>query len=189
VTEAVLVLVPTELEARALPPLPGPIAICGFGMAEAGARAAHAIATRDEAATGVVLVGAAGTYDPDRYPVGSAVMAGRVRCHGIGAGGRSPEALGFGLPEVLSLAGSGPEILTVAEASDEATARAIASAHPDAVAEEMEGYAVAVAARQFGVPLWIVRGISNVAGDRNVAGWSIPEALHAACQRIPEVVA
>ncbi len=52
----------------------------------------------------------------------------------------------------------------------------------------MEGYAVAVAALEFGVDLWIVRGISNVAGDRDVARLGIcPTPCRAACARIPEV--
>jgi futalosine hydrolase len=184
----VLTLVPTGLEAGMMTaPLATPLALCGFGMAEAGARAAHAIATHPESADGVILLGVAGTYDPRAYPVGSAIVAGRVRCHGIGAGGRSPEALGFGAPEVLPLAGDGPEIMCVAEASDAEAAAAIARSHPDAAAEEMEGYAVALAARAFGVELWIVRGISNVAGHRDVSGWSLPEAIQAACARIPEI--
>jgi futalosine hydrolase len=184
----VLTLVPTELEAGMMTaPLPTPLALCGFGLAEAGVRAAHAIATHPAAADGVILLGAAGTYDARAYPVGSAIVAGRVRCHGIGADGRSPEALGFGAPEVLPLAGDGPEIISVAEASHAEAAAEIARSHPAAAAEEMEGYAVALAARAFGVDLWIVRGISNVAGDRDVSGWALPEAIQAACMRIPEI--
>ena len=180
-----LLLVPTELEADMLPVTPPmPVAICGVGLAEAGARAAHAIATRPEAAEGVILIGAAGTLDPGQFPVGSVVEAGSVRCHGIGAGGRSPHAMGFGRPDVLALAGSGPEILSVAEASEAAQIAGLTARYPRAVAEEMEGYAVALAAHEFGVPVTIVRGISNVAGDRNVAGWALPEALQAVCKRL-----
>jgi futalosine hydrolase len=51
---------------------------------------------------------------------------------------------------------------------------------PTAVAEDMEGFAVAVACRMAGVPCGIVRGISNRAGDRHVAGWQIGPALTAA---------
>jgi len=77
----VLVLVPTELESGLLFPdrPPAALAVCGFGLAAAGAGAAHAIAEhRDEAARGVVLVGAAGTYDATSHPIGSAVMAGYI---------------------------------------------------------------------------------------------------------------
>ena len=51
------------------------------------------------------------------------------------------------------MAGSGPEIVSVAQASDREAADLIAAAHPQAAAEEMEGYAVALAAHEFGVDL------------------------------------
>ena len=41
----------------------------------------------------------------------------------------------------------------------------------------MEGFAVAVACRLAGVPLKIIRGISNHAGDRQHSRWKITEAL------------
>jgi futalosine hydrolase len=44
----------------------------------------------------------------------------------------------------------------------------------------MEGFAVALAARAFGVRLSVVRGISNVAGDRDQSRWRMREALTAA---------
>ena len=55
-----------------------------------------------------------------------------------------------------------------------------ASLHPEAVAEEMEAFAVALAALRFGVRLTVVRGISNVAGDRDQSRWRLREALTAA---------
>jgi futalosine hydrolase len=176
----VLVIVPTEIESALLFPdgAPGPVAVCGFGLAAAGAGAAHAIAVnRGAAAEGVVLIGAAGTYDPDRHPIGSAVVAGSVRCHGIGAGGRSAAELGFAAGDTVEL-GAGPELLSVATAAaspDEAVARRAEA--PQAVGEEMEGYAVALAAKLFGVPFTVVRGFSNVAGDRDRGGWRMEAAL------------
>ncbi|TWT75330.1 Futalosine hydrolase [Allorhodopirellula solitaria] len=44
-------------------------------------------------------------------------------------------------------------------------------------AEDMEGFAVALACQIAGVPVSIVRGISNEAGDRNHAGWQIDSAI------------
>jgi hypothetical protein len=41
-----------------------------------------------------------------------------------------------------------------------------------------------VAARLHGVPLRIVRGFSNVAGDRELEGWQMEEALGAARDRV-----
>ena len=120
-------------------------------------------------------------YRPDRAPIGSALVASAVRCEGIGVGEQSAAELGWTELDVIELAGDGGQVLSVAAASeDEARAAARASRHPDAVAEEMEGFAVALAAQRFGVRLTIVRGISNVAGDRDQSRWRLREALTAA---------
>jgi len=189
----VLILVPTELESGLLFPegAPAPLAVCGFGLAAAGAGAAHAIAEQREAAGGgVVLVGAAGTYDPSRHPVGSAIVAGSVRCDGIGAGSgeghRSAADLGFAAADSIAL-GPGPEVLSVATAAGSpAEAAGRRDRYPAAAGEEMEGYAVAVATGLFGIDLTIVRGFSNVAGDRDRAGWRMQEALAAAAGIVRE---
>jgi futalosine hydrolase len=179
-----LILVPTTLESDLLFPdgAPGQVVVCGFGLAAAGAGAAHAIAVNPAAATdGVVLVGAAGTYDTDRHPVGSAMIAGSIRCEGIGAGSgaghRSAAALGFADTDVIDL-GDGDELLSVATAAgSEHEAAARKARHPGAAGEEMEGFSVAVAAGLFGVGLTIVRGFSNAAGDRDRTGWRMADAL------------
>lgn len=51
-------------------------------------------------------------------------------------------------------------------------------------AEDMEGFAVALACRISGVRLSIVRGISNEAGDRNHAAWQIAPAIDAVATRL-----
>jgi futalosine hydrolase len=189
----VLILVPTALESALLFPdgSPGRLAVCGFGLAAAGAGASHAIAANPGAASdGVVLVGAAGTYDPERHPVGSAVVAGSIGCEGIGAGlgadHRSAAELGFADADRIEL-GTGPHLLSVAAASGSpADAAARRARHPEASGEEMEGFAVAIAARLHGVGLTIVRGFSNVAGDRDRAGWRMEEALRRAAAVVRE---
>jgi futalosine hydrolase len=186
----VLILVPTPGEAELLGAgLPGPVCVCGFGLAAAGAGAAHAIATHGDAAQeGVVLAGAAGTYDPARLAVGAAVDATAVRVDGIGAGGAGPAAMGFADTDVLALGGTGGELLSVAEAAaTPADAAARSERHPAAIGEEMEGFAVAIAAALFGVPLRIVRGASNLAGDRDHRGWRMADALRAVRARIEEL--
>jgi futalosine hydrolase len=190
----VLILVPTELESGLLFPdgPPVPLAVCGFGLAAAGAGAAHAIAGHREAAKGgVVLVGAAGTYDASRHPIGSAVVAGSVRCDGIGAGSgdglRTAADLGFAATDSIAL-GPGPEILSVATAAGSpADAAGRRKRYPAAAGEEMEGYAVAVATGLFGVDLTIVRGFSNAAGDRDRNGWRMQEALAQAAALVREL--
>ena len=44
----------------------------------------------------------------------------------------------------------------------------------------MEGFAVALACRLRGVPFDIVRGISNVAGDRDKSHWQVAAAVETA---------
>lgn len=190
-----LILVPTAIESGLLFPngSPGRIALCGFGLAAAGAGAAQAIAAnRSAASDGVVLVGAAGTYDPERHPVGSAVVAGRIRCVGIGAGTgaahRSAAELGFADSDAIEL-GDGAELLSVTAAAgspEEAADRQ--TRYPGAAGEEMEGYAVAVAARLCGAGLTIVRGFSNVAGERDRSLWRMQDALQRAAGLVLEAV-
>jgi nucleoside phosphorylase len=64
---------------------------------------------------------------------------------------------------VVELDGGQGLALSVAEASGSpAEAAARAAAHPAALVEEMEGYAVALAATIMSVPCSMVRGISNL---------------------------
>ncbi|GAK02750.1 menaquinone via futalosine step 2 [Geomicrobium sp. JCM 19037] len=48
---------------------------------------------------------------------------------------------------------------------------------PEAVAEGMEGFGVASAAKEYGVPVVEIRSISNFVGKRDRGAWKIPEAL------------
>ena len=57
--------------------------------------------------------------------------------------------------------------------------------HPDAVAEAMEGYGVAVAAAQAGVPFAELRTISNPIGPRDRDAWRLREALAALTAAAP----
>ena len=57
------------------------------------------------------------------------------------------------------------------------------------MAEDMEGFGVALACRLGGVPLGIVRGISNDAGDRDKSRWQIPAALTAAAELALRILA
>ena len=54
----------------------------------------------------------------------------------------------------------------------------------EASAEEMEGFAVALACRLYRIPCTIIRGISNTAGDRDKAHWQIEAALAAAADLV-----
>ena len=193
-----LVLVATPFERRQLDErggFPGcRTEICGFGPVSAAAHAARLVTLLSPRR--VLLVGIAGTFAPARAEVGSACTFARVRLDGVGVGsgpGFTPPSQ-IGLPqweggagerieETLEIAGGGTgELLTVCAASaspEEAAARS--RRYPEAVAEDMEGFAVALACRRSDVPVAVVRGISNVAGDRAAKRWRWEEAL-AACR-------
>ena len=211
-----LLLVPTDAEARRLEAAggfePGLAlrALCGFGPIAAAARTAQTIAAVRPAR--VVLAGIAGTYDPARLAIGAAACFDAVVVDGIGAGSGEhalgATALGFAqwpgglgtrstrIDERIELARSGAEagargaLLVTACSASATTAEAAARArrHPGALAEDMEGFGVALACALEGVPLAIVRGISNAAGDRDRAAWRIDAALDAARRLVLEVL-
>lgn len=165
--------------------------LCGFGPVAAAARTAGLIAAYKP--TRVILAGIAGSYDLQRFPPGQATRFEAVAIDGIGAGagaGFVPASqMGFphwpgdqGTPRLGDRIHFDPEatglLVTVCAAagSDDEVAARLAR-HPGALAEDMEGYGVATACALAAVPLSIIRGASNRAGDRNVRGWCIREAL------------
>lgn len=180
-------------------------AVCGFGLAAAGAGAGRAAEGMLEhgGVRELWLAGVAGSYDAARAPIGAAIVGETVTCWGIGVGEgaahQSAAALGWhqawdhaasmdvGAPsarEQIRLAHASihgvarGELISVTAASasaDEAARRR--RANPAALAEDMESFAVALAARLRAVPLTVVRGISNVAGDRDKRSWRMAEAL------------
>jgi futalosine hydrolase len=67
-----------------------------------------------------------------------------------------------------------------AASADERDANERRQRFPDAMAEDMEGFGVAMACAMAGVPLCIVRGISNRVGDRDRGNWRVDAAIAAA---------
>ncbi len=212
-----LILVPTDRERRVISPRlagglgPGHrVELCGFGMVAAAARTSLLIAASGPSR--VILVGIAGSLD-ERIPVGEARRFDSVACHGIGAGsgadfvpaavmgwrqwpGDPPDpatAIGDVLPcgpPGTASGHTGNLLLTVASAAGCPTEVALRRRlHPEAAAEDMEGFAVAVACRLHGVQLDIVRGISNSAGHRDPACWRTDEALEAAAEIVLQLIA
>lgn len=198
-----LLLFPTELERRRFLDQggiePGHVlsAISGFGPVVSAARTARLLATLRPRR--VFLLGIAGAYDAARHPIGEALVFSRVTLDGVGAGrGKdflSPARLGFPqwpaadgrarTDDVVELAhppgrDDGLLLSTCAAAATRAEADERVERFPEAVAEDMEGFAVALACALAGVPATIVRGVSNQVGDRDPARWRIPAALAAA---------
>ena len=203
-----LVLVPTDLERRRVAPTltpalggSGHIELCGFGPVVAAARTAGLLARHRPAQ--VVLTGIAGRLN-DRLAIGDAYRFDDVACFGIGAGsgdgfqtatslgwpqwpGDPPAAVAAIGDTIECSTGRVPEapradlLLTAcAAAADRSDVEARKHLYPAAAAEDMEGFAVALACRLAGTPLDIVRGISNLAGDRDKAHWQLTAALEAA---------
>ncbi len=180
------------------------VELCGFGPVVAAARAAQLIA--EHRPERVVLAGIAGRF-ADRLAVGRAYAFERVACHGVGAGSgdtfMTAEAMGWKqwpgdasdatapigdslpctsgrLPAAAADAQAGLLLSACAASAGDDDVRSRLELWPDAVAEDMEGFAVAAACRLAGVPLDIVRGISNTAGDRDTSRWQIEAAARAA---------
>ncbi len=205
-----LVFVPTELERGFIAPVMaaacGPavrVELCGFGPVVAAARAAGLLAERRP--DRVLLVGIAGRYG-ERLAIGRAYCFERVACHGIGAGSGdaflsaatmgwmqwpgdaagATAAIGDELPcasgPLPAVSRAGLLLSGCAASAGDADVRSRRALWPDAVAEDMEGFAVAAACRLAGVPLDIVRGISNTAGDRDTSRWQIEAAARAAAE-------
>lgn len=176
--------------------------LCGFGPIAAAARAGALIARYQPER--VLLLGIAGSFDPEQYPLGTAWRFDKVTCFGIGIGSgidyQSASDMGWrqfsggdAKPEIgdtvildssfvpgVPCAGT---LLTCCSASANRTEATERHARiPNAVAEDMEGFAVAMACSLARVPLQIVRGISNRVGDRDHDNWRIDDALVAAAK-------
>lgn len=178
----------------------------GAGPAAAAAAAAFALAstqplssTQPPSSTRhpyglVVSAGIGGGFAP-AAPLGSLVVASDIVAADLGAetpDGFAPvTALGFGrdrftpppalVREVASATGAAPgPVLTVSTVTGTADrTAALLAAHPDALAEAMEGFGVAEAAERAGVPVLELRAISNTVGPRDRAAWRIGDALAA----------
>jgi futalosine hydrolase len=193
----IVTAVPAEAEAvrRGLEPESTiTVAAVGVGMAAAAAGTARLLTLADGRYTGVVNFGIGGGFG---QPLGGTVLAHRSIAADLGAessdGFISLDDLGFGdsttitvdqgllaqlracLPEVLV-----GDVLTVntVTGTSERTAWMI-ERYPDAVAEGMEGYGVACAARQARIPFAELRAVSNIVGPRDRGSWQIADALKA----------
>ncbi|GLY98168.1 futalosine hydrolase [Actinoplanes sp. NBRC 103695] len=191
-----LIITAVEPEAEALrqaAPRTFTVAAVGAGPAAAAAGTARLLATGKYEA--VISAGIAGAFK-GRADIADIVLATRSIAADLGA--ESPtgflpiDTLGFGtttlhadpalletLQTALPAAKSG-DILTLATVTGTAeTAARLATTHPDAVAEAMEGHGVATAANTAGVPFAELRAISNLIGPRDRESWRLREAFAA----------
>ena len=183
--------------------------LCGFGPIAAAARTSYLIEKHKPKQ--LLLIGIAGSFSSD-LATGSATLIDEVAVYGIGAGSGdtfltagqmgwahwTPYDASDSTPvinDVISLwpADRRPseprQLLTVCSAAASAKdVRDRRQLFPAAIAEDMEGFSVAMAAQLAGLPLGIVRGISNIAGDRDKGRWRIVDALNSAADMALELM-
>lgn len=201
----IMTAVPAEQEAvqRGLLAGPGAVAadvqLAGVGSAAAAASTARILATAADSYDLVISAGIGGGF-PGLAEIGTIVVASAITAADLGAetqeGFTSVDELGFGssriavqaelaarLTGALQVAGvsvqSGPIVTVTTATGTAATAEAIAGRVPGACAEAMEGFGVATAAEQAGLPVLEIRGISNPVGPRDRSAWRIGDALAA----------
>lgn len=207
-TGMLLIVTAVEAEAAAvragLTTATATVVAAGVGPARAAAVTARMLALAEctgRPYRGVISAGVGGGF-AGRAPVGATVIATRSVAADLGA--ESPEGfipvdqLGMpaeqlgGSPSIAADAGllatvraALPHavlgaVLTVSTVTGTAeSSRELAGRYPDAAAEAMEGYGVACAAVDAGLPFAELRTISNAVGPRDRAAWRIPEALSA----------
>jgi futalosine hydrolase len=171
------------------------VLIAGVGPVAAAANTAKVLAT---AAYGLIVSAGIGGGFPGKAEVGSLVVASEIVAADLGVqtpeGFRSLDELGFGSTRIPVRVGllnavadalraarlpvkTGP-VLTVSTVTGTAESAAeLAARVPGATAEAMEGYGVAFAAQERGVPVLELRAISNLVGPRDRDAWRIEEAL------------
>jgi futalosine hydrolase len=172
------------------------IGITGVGIASASMALGAFCAT--ETPEAAIMVGSAGMFPGFGLCVGDLVVAqteilselGVVSGPGIGDGDLLKLS---GVDQEISLDGalSGQIVKAGQEVAKVAFGKSLtvtgASANMDhavlrvkqfgALAENMEGYALALAGQRFGIPVAEIRGISNETGDRNRLNWDFKTAM------------
>lgn len=134
----------------------------------------------------------------DQAEIGSIVVATEIIAADLGAetaeGFSSIEQLGFGTSRVsadpvlsnklvnaLQTAGlcvhNGPVLTLATVTGTSETASQLSTRIPGATVEAMEGFGVALAAKDANLPILEIRSISNPVGPRDKGAWKIKEAL------------
>jgi futalosine hydrolase len=168
----------------------------GVGIASAAARTARWLTERHvhgHAYDAVISAGIGGVY-AGRGALGDVVVGRRTIAADLGA--ESPDGyltlsdLGFGreamdadpdlfdrVASVLPAAVKGSVLSVHTVTGTAVRAAQLAERHPDAVAEAMEGWGVATAAEDHGVPFVEIRTVSNLVGPRDRSAWRIDLAM------------
>lgn len=171
------------------------VLVAGVGPVAAAVNTAKVLAAAEY---GLVVSAGIGGGFPGRAEVGSLVVANEIVAADLGVetpeGFCSLDELGFGSTRVQVDANlvnritgallaaklpvnTGPVLTVSTVTGTAASAAKLAARVPGAAAEAMEGYGVALAAFDRGLPVLEIRAISNMVGPRDRDAWRIKEAL------------
>ena len=188
------ILVPTEIEARELKRLGLSPRVIGMGPVEAALGAYQAL---ERASGPVILAGIGGAYPGSGLEVGDLALA---TCEYFGDFGacyerftkdfaghlpaqkecslRGPllEKAVFLLEERGFAPSCGPFVTVCCVTRDPERGEILALRHQGALIENMEGFAVALAAQRLGLPLLELRAVSNLIAEPE-RPWEIDKAL------------
>ena len=173
-----LVVAATRAEAAYVPP-GVEVVVTGLGKTMAAAVTARALATRDLADLTVVNIGTAGAL---REGVTGLRLPGRVLNHDLSAD--VVRSLGYDPQEWLDVPGGDGTVLATGDVfvtDPDVRAGLAARAH----LVDMEGYAVAWACRAAGVPVRLVKHVSDAA-DEGALDW--PSLVDASARVLGEWV-
>jgi futalosine hydrolase len=182
------------------------VLVSGVGPVAAALAVGRAIGAASQAFGGVVGLGIAGSFDLTALPLGGLVAATAELFPEYGLRGpESVDARGIAFPQAtidgqdiydrldlrppaeaaramgLTLPGEtvAGTCLTVAGVTATADRAAFLAGRHAALAESMEGFAVALGAAASGLPVLILRVISNRVGSRPPVDWDLPGAFAA----------
>jgi futalosine hydrolase len=180
------------------------LAVSGVGLVNAAMTAGRHV--HRPGVNGVVNLGIAGAYDPDEFPLCSSTYVWQETWPEYGllddSGAVDPKAIGFPLGEVggkavwnrvklIPVNDAATMNLHLPEECGRASSVSVSSVTGTAERagwlktacsadiENMEGFALAFAAMQKGLPFLEVRTISNLVGSRYAEDWDLKGALKA----------
>lgn len=177
------------------------VLVAGVGPAAAAAATARAIAENGQMGRAydvVVNAGICGAFQ-GRARIGDVLIATDSVAAELGVAlpwrFQPIDELGFGTNRIgcntvltVAVEGVRGEILTLSSITgSDGLAANLAHRYPDAIGEAMEGFGVATAAQQAGIPFAEIRTVSNFVGDRDVEHWDWGTALKALTAAMREV--
>jgi futalosine hydrolase len=167
------------------------VLVCGVGPAAAAAATARTIAENSHMGRAydvVVNAGICGAFR-GKARIGDLLIATDSVAAELGVAlpwrFQPIDEIGFGTNRIgcntvltVAVEGVRGEILTLASITgSDGLAANLAHRYPDAIGEAMEGFGVATAAQQAGLPFAEIRAVSNYIGDRDVENWDWSSAL------------